>query len=92
MVAGGLALAAAAVLGIVVVVRDAVNPATIWTIAGGAIGGALLLWRSARVTDAVAALILFLAAAPAMIGGAGWLLVPSMMLAWGIALAPRHPA
>ncbi|HVL89810.1 MAG TPA: hypothetical protein VM841_06195 [Actinomycetota bacterium] len=92
LIAGAVALAVAGLLAVVVVVRDAVNPATVWTIAGGAIAGVMLLRLRSRASDIAASTLLLLAAAPAMIGGMGWLLVPSMMLAWGVALAPRDPA
>lgn len=89
--AGWLALAVAAALGVVAVARGAVNALTMWTVIAGAAGGILLLARRARATDTLAAVLLFLAAAPAMIGGLGLLLLPSVMLAWGVAIAPRHP-
>jgi hypothetical protein len=79
---GALALAAALALALVVVVRDVgLNVLNLTTVLGAILAGLLLSALPPRTwTLVVAEVPLLVAALPAMIGGLGLLLVPSIVL------------
>jgi polyferredoxin len=80
-VGGLLAVVVSAVLLLSVVFRGLVNPLNLWTIVLGAIAGSLALQRRpTRLALLVAVIVLAGAALPALIGGVGWLYLPSMVL------------
>ncbi|MGH9031926.1 MAG: hypothetical protein ACRDZV_07320 [Acidimicrobiia bacterium] len=80
-VAGVLAVAVSALLLLAVTGGDVgLNPLNGWTILLGFVAGGLVLARSDGRYRAFAALILILGMLPALIGGVGFLYVPSLIL------------
>lgn len=74
-----LALVFSVGLAFAVVIRDvAFNPLNLWTIVGGALGGAIVVASPGHAR--LAAVIVAVAAAPALIGGLGLLYAPSVIL------------
>ncbi len=90
-IGGLLAVAVSVVLLVSVVFRGLVNPLNLWTILLGAIAGTLALQRRpTRLALFVSIVLLVGAALPALIGGVGYLYVPSIILLVVEILAPAR--
>jgi hypothetical protein len=93
-VGGALSLVVSVALLISVTVRGLVNGLNLWTIVLGGVAGLLALQPRATGRALVVAVALLVGAAlPALIGGIGWLYLPSLiLLVVGIFTAPTKPA
>lgn len=93
VVGGWLALAGSAVLLTVAISLDAVNPLTLWTILVGIVGGLVALRGRRRAHSWTAALLVLVAALPALPGGLGFAYAPSLvvLLVGGMRGKPRRP-
>jgi hypothetical protein len=90
-IGGLLAVAVSVVLLVSVVFRGLVNPLNLWTVLLGAIAGTLALQRRpTRLALFVSIVLLVGAALPALIGGVGYLYVPSIILLVVEILAPAR--
>ncbi|MDP9299325.1 MAG: hypothetical protein M3P43_00265 [Actinomycetota bacterium] len=90
-IGGLIAVALSAVLLLSVVVRGLVSPLNLWTVILGAGAGTLALQRRpTRLALIVSIVLLVGAALPALIGGVGYLYVPSIILLVVEILAPAR--